>query len=28
LIYFEEGKWKEWAPNTALTKIAEARNDR
>ena len=28
LIYYEEGKWKEWVPNTALTKIAEARNDR
>jgi len=22
LIYFEEGKWKEWVPNTSLTKVA------
>ena len=29
LIYYEEDKWKnEWVPDTALTKIAEARNDR
>jgi hypothetical protein len=29
LIYYEEDKWKnEWVPNTALTKIAEAGNDR